>query len=293
MTERGARVAVCARNFDELHRANAEFSRFGPKPLTLQCDVTNHESVRQLVATCNDEFGQIDVLINNAGVIQVGPESEMTLDDFKQAMNTHYFAALHTMREVIPQMKSRGEGRIANISSVAGKIPVPHMTPYCGSKFALVGLSQAMRTELLQHGIYVTTVCPGLMRTGSHVNASFKGQQEKEFAWFGPSASAPLLAMSAERAAEQIIDGIEHGTSQLVLSLPAKLACFEYAIAPGFVTDSLALVNRVLPGAVKTATENVTGKNCRPSWLPRWLTHLGDRAAQRNNEFGNNELASN
>ncbi len=293
MAERGARVAVCARDSEELLCAGAEIARFGDKPLTLPCDVTNPQSVRKMVEACNGEMGQIDVLINNAGVIQVGPESEMTLDDFQQAMNTHYFGALHTMREVLPQMKSRGEGRIANIASLGGKIPVPHMIPYCGSKFALVGLSQAMRTELLQYGIYVTTVCPGLMRTGSHVNASFKGQQEKEFAWFGPSASAPVLAMSAKRAAEQIVDGIEYGTSQLTLSLPAKLACFEYAIVPGLVTDSLALINRLLPGATEAATENVAGKHGRPSWLPRWLTRLGDRAALQNNELRNNEPLSN
>ena len=90
-------------------------------------------------------------------------------------------------------MKRRGGGRIINIASIGGKIAVPHLLPYVASKFALVGLSEGLRAELARDRIYVTTVSPGLMRTGSHLNALFKGQHKKEFALFSVANASPLF----------------------------------------------------------------------------------------------------
>src|SRR5204863_2590958 len=128
---------------------------------------------------------------------------------------------VHTTLDVMPDMRARREGRIVNISSIGGKVSVPHLLPYSASKFALVGLSEGLRAELAKDGIVVTTVCPGLMRTGSPRNAQFKGQHRAEYAWFTLSDSMPFFSQSAERAARQILSACRHGEAEVVLSLPA------------------------------------------------------------------------
>ena len=170
----GAHVAICARDEDELERAYEDLTGRGARAvLTVACDVTRREQVEDMVRVVRDHFGQIDVLVNNAGMIQVGPVEVMTLDDYEESMRTHFWAPLYAMMAVLPDMRQRGDGRIVNISSIGGKVSVPHLVPYCASKFALSGLSEGLRSELAKDNVMVTTVCPGLMRTGSPDNAFF------------------------------------------------------------------------------------------------------------------------
>jgi short-subunit dehydrogenase len=119
-------------------------------------------------------------------------------------------------------MRRRGFGRIVNIASIGGEAAVPHLVPYCVGKFALVGLSDGLRAELAQEGILVTTVSPGLMRTGSHLKALFKGRHRQEYGWFASAASAPVLSVSAEHAARIIVRACERGAAKVVIGLPAR-----------------------------------------------------------------------
>lgn len=281
----GARVAICARDGDELRRAAEDVSRFG-EVMALDCDLADRGAIDRLLQAVRDRWGPIDVLVNNAGVIQVGPPAEMTLQDYDRAMRIHFWAPLHGVRGVLEDMRARKQGRIINIASIGGLISVPHLLPYNASKYALVGLSEGLRAALLKDGIYVTTVCPGLMRTGSSGHAEFKGQNRAEFAWFSVCASTPLLSISADRAADQIIRAAGEGRGHLVLSLPAKLAALIHALAPGPTADALSLTERLLPGPGGIGSRTVKGIDSRPSWLPGVLTRLGDNAAVRNNESG-------
>src|SRR5260370_40570175 len=115
-------------------------------------------------------------------------------------------------------MRMCGGGRIVNISSIGGKIAVPDLEPSSASKFALTGFSDGIRAELVRDNIYVTTVAPGMMRTGSHMNARFKGRHDSEFAWFAVSAGAPLISMNAERAARKILAACRRGQPSLTLT---------------------------------------------------------------------------
>jgi short-subunit dehydrogenase len=286
LTEEGARVAICARDEAELARAHEDLAGRGGQVLTISCDVAHRHQVEAMVDQVRTQWGAIDVLINNAGVIQVGPMDEMTLEDYERSMQIHYWGPLFTTLAVLPEMRRRGQGRIVNIASIGGKISVPHLLPYSASKFALVGLSEGLRAELLKDGIYVTTVCPGLMRTGSPSNAEFKGQHDWEFAWFCASSSLPLVSMDAERAARQIVEACRYGQAEVILSLPAKAATLLHDLAPGTVADALGWSNRWLPGTGGIGTRRAKGRDSRPSWLPSWLTALTDRAAERNNELG-------
>ena len=238
------------------------------------------------MASIHDRVAGIDVLVNNAGVIQMGPLEVMTHEDFEKAMNTHFWGPLNVMMAVLPRMRAKRSGRIVNISSIGGKVSVPHLVPYCASKFALTGLSRGMRTELLKDGVAVTTVCPGLMRTGSPRNAGFKGKHREEYAWFSISDATPLLSVSAERAAREIVSACRNGRAELVISVPAKLAVLFDTLFPEMTSDVFGLANKLLlpePGGI--GTREAKGKESTSAWSPSFLTTLNERAAVRNNEM--------
>jgi NAD(P)-dependent dehydrogenase (short-subunit alcohol dehydrogenase family) len=279
-----SRVVICARDAEELERARLDLLEHGSEILGIRCDVTREDEVANMMAQIREHFGSVDVLINNAGLIQVGPLEVMTRDDFDQAMKIHFWGPLNTILAVLPEMRRRRQGRIVNISSIGGKISVPHLLPYSASKFALVGLSRGLRAELLKDGIAVTTVCPGLMRTGSPRNADFKGRHRAEYAWFSISDALPLTSIKAERAASQIVAACVAGRAELVISVQAKVAVLVDALLPELSADLLALVNRLLPGAGGIGEAHAKGKDSASAWSPSWLTALNESAALQNNE---------
>ncbi len=282
----GARVAVCGRDPGALERARAELARSGDPVLAVPCDVADRAQVEALVRQVEARHGPVDVLVNNAGVIAVGPVEVMTLEDYDEAMKTHFWGSLYATLAVLPGMRQRGGGRIVNIASIGGKISVPHLVPYAASKFALVGLSAGLRAELAKDGIAVTTVCPGLMRTGSPRNATFKGRHRAEYTWFSLSDALPLLSMSAERAARQILAAVRHGDAEVVLSLPAKAAATFHGLFPGVTAELLGLANRLLPGPGGIGADRAPGRESHSRLSPSWLTALDERAARRNNQTG-------
>jgi NAD(P)-dependent dehydrogenase (short-subunit alcohol dehydrogenase family) len=281
----GARVVICARDEDKLESARIDLQSRGAEVLALKCDVTVRSEVAEMINVIHDHYGKIDVLVNNAGVIQVGPLEAMTQEDFAQAMNTHFWAPLHTIMAVLPEMRQRKEGRIVNISSIGGKVSVPHLVPYSASKFALVGLSEGLGAEVRKDGVRVTTVCPGLMRTGSPRNADFKGRHRAEYAWFSISDSLPLTSVSAKRAAQEIMLACKRGQANLVISVPAKVAVFFNCAFPELTTDLLALVNKLLPEPGGIGKRRAKGKDSASPLSPSWITGLNERAAAINNEI--------
>lgn len=279
----GARLCLLARDREELERARAQLPEEA-EVMTIRCDVRRRADVRLAMDTILEKWMAVDVLINNAGVIQVGPLEHMTHEDFENAMATHFRGPLHMMFEAVPSMRRRSFGRIVNIASIGGKIAVPHLAPYSASKFALVGLSDAVRAELDQYGIRVTTVCPGLMRTGSPRNADIKGQHELEYAWFAISDSTPGLTISAERAAAKIIEACRYGDPELTLTVPAKLAVRMNHVAPATMARAIALANRLLPGPAGKEGDRHRRGHQSETRMTAVATVLTRRAAVANNE---------
>lgn len=286
---RGARIAICARDRDELQRAKDDLESRGAEVFDAICDVREQGDVENMVADVRSRFGRIDVLVNDAGVIQVGPLEAQTQKDFEEAMQVHFWGPYYAIRAVLPQMRQRREGRIVNISSIGGKIAVPHLVPYCASKFALAGLSSGLRSELAQHGIAVTTVYPGLMRTGSHINAFFKGQNKKEYAMFSIANGSPFTSVSAESAARQIVNATAQGRAELVVSPQAKAAVKINALFPEVTSSILAATNRLLPRDGGIGMDHATGLESSSAASPSILTSLVDQASYRNNELKPNE----
>jgi NAD(P)-dependent dehydrogenase (short-subunit alcohol dehydrogenase family) len=283
----GCNVAICARDPDELERARADLVHSGGQVDTVVCDISDRVQARRMIERVTARFGQIDILVNNAGIIQVGPLENQTIDDFQMAMDVMYWGVVYPTLAVLPQMRARGSGRIVNVTSIGGKMAVPHLLPYCSAKFAAVGFSEGLAAEVAKDGITVTTIVPGLMRTGSHLHALTKGQHEAEYGWFSLGASLPPISMDAERAAEQIVEAIRRGESVRCLGVTAALASRFHGLFPGTTVELLGLVNRLLPGPAAGSTR------CVPGWLARdrldsrlieAATTLGRKAAERFNE---------
>jgi short-subunit dehydrogenase len=283
------RLVICARDSDELERAWTKLEQ-RTEVLAIPCDLRDRSRIHEMVQTALARFGNIDVLINNTGVISVAPIEEMSEEDYAEAMDAHFWACLHTIEAVLPSMRQRGFGRIVNVSSIGGKVSVPHLLPYCASKFALTGLSEGLRAELLEDGIHVATVIPGLMRTGSPRHAQFKGQQRAEYAWFTLGDSIPGFSTSAERAARRIICAFCHGDAELTLTLPAMLATRFQGLFAGVTADLLSVAHRLLPNPGGIGKQKAKGKESGSWAAPSLASTLTERAARRNNEVAPEEV---
>jgi NAD(P)-dependent dehydrogenase (short-subunit alcohol dehydrogenase family) len=278
---RGARLALVARDAAALERACSELEQAGIEAHGIQADIRDERQVADAIERVHAELGRLDMIVNDAGQIEVGPLESMTTQDFHDAMDTNFWGAFNVINAALHHLP-QGSGRIVNISSIGGLLSVPHLLPYSASKFALTGFSLGLRMELSSKGITVTTVCPGLMRTGSPMNAWFKGDAAAEYAWFSAADALPLLSLSGERAARAIVRASCRGDVLLVLGLPAKAAALLNAIFPGPLVRLSSLVTRLLPQGASLEPHRGRDLDRR---APAWLTAPSDRAAARNNEL--------
>jgi short-subunit dehydrogenase len=260
----GLLLVLAARNEQELEAARLNLLQAGSVQqeddiLLVSCDLTDPEQAQNLILETIKIFGRLDLLINNAGIIEVGPFENQPLEAYDRAMQTNFFAALHTIHAATPYLldppdqSCRG---IVNIASIGGKIPVPHLLPYVASKFALTGFSEGLHIELRHKGVRVTTVCPGLMRSGGEEHAHFTGQREKEQRWFKLSAKTPGLSANVHHAAHRIYNAVQAGRAEITITPQAWLAARVVGLAPETSQVLAALANEyVLPDPVYNAPE--------------------------------------
>lgn len=259
----GARLVITARNENELERARLSLIARGAVAsgddiLAFPADLTDPAQAADLIEHAIQHFGHIDVLINNAGVIEVGPVEDQSLAAYHRSMDVNFFGALHTIQAALPHLLRRKTGAIVNIASVGGKLAVPHMLPYVASKFALVGFSQGLHAELRHKGIRVTTVCPGLMRTGGEAHATFSGRQKKEERWFKLAATTPYLSASIAYATERIFNAVAAGRAEIIITPQAWVAARFAGVAPEVTQRLASLATRIiLPRASSDAVYGV------------------------------------
>ncbi len=283
----GTRLVICARDERELARAEKKLSEMGTEVLTLRCDLTDRNQVLRTVQEVMANFGRIDVLVNNAGIISAGPLQTLSIEDFEMSMDNIYWATFNTTMAVLPQMMERKSGRIVNISSIGGLVSVPHLLTYASAKFAVTGFSEGLRAELAKEGIKVTTVAPGLMRTGSHINTIMKGaKHQEEYTWFTLMDTLPVTSMSARRAAKQIVDATRLGKAALVISIQAQLLARFHSLFPGLTVDIMGIVNRFLPSGEGAGVAAYSGRESETAITQSFLTVLGQKASQTYNENG-------
>lgn len=283
---RGARIALCGRDPSTIERAVERLRERGAEVLGLPCDVRDAESVTAAVRAAFEQFGRIDMLVNNAGTIAVGPLDSLTRQDYEDAIDTHFWGTYNAVEAVRPIMQHQRGGRIVNITSIGGKISVPHLLAYSASKFAAVGYSEGLRAELAPKRISVTTVCPGLMRTGSPRNAFFKAQHRKEYTWFTLSDTLPGLSIGARAAARAILDSALRNQAEVVLSLPAQSIALLHGVAPAFVSNMMRLAALALPGPGGVEQQKMAGHESTTAATESPLTALGKKAEREYNQIG-------
>ncbi|HWG00979.1 MAG TPA: SDR family NAD(P)-dependent oxidoreductase [Trebonia sp.] len=281
------RLVICARDHAELDRAAEDLRSGGAEVTTVACDVTDDTAPRLLIDTAIARYGRLDIVVNNAGIIQVAPVENTYEIDYESAIALMALAPARIALAALPVLREQGHGRIVTITSIGGKISVPHLLPYSMAKFAAVALSEGLRAELGRGPVTVTTAVPGLMRTGSHTQALFRGQPDKEFTWFSLGASLPLVSMDASRAARRIVSAMRTRQSEVILTPAAQLAARGASLFPGLTSRLLHQMAALLPDPAAVPDGLVPGKDLRPA-LPGGLfdrlTTLGRSAARRLNQ---------
>ena len=281
----GARVVLLARDLGELDRARRDLEDRGGRVLTLRCDIRRRADVRAAIDRIVEEYRAIDVLVNNAGVIQVGPLEHMLEEDFENASATHFRGPLNLILEVVPIMRHRSFGRIVNIASVGGRIAVPHLAPYYRQQVRAhrpVGCD-TRGAGRVRHprdhrgtGTDADRLAPTRDVQGTacrRVHAVQDGQLDPGPHDFG----GPRRAKDCR--------GLPLRGSSLTITPQAKLAAAMNAAVPGATARAMMLLSRLLPrpngvdGNVSLKGREVDRHG------PSLVGALTDRAAVANNEI--------
>lgn len=249
LLQRGCRVAICGRDAEVIRRSVEQLERQGHEVLGRACDASEPEQVKAFVEAVLARYGNIDILVNNAGQCYIGPAPELDPLDMLLALENIFWAQYYLTMAVLPHMRARKFGRIANVTSMAGKLPLPHQAAYVAAKYAATGWSQTLSLELSHEGIAVSTIAPPPLRNGAPLHAHFNGQREAEFAWFARALASPLSAISATAAARVVVDAIIHGQHERTVSAGSWLSARAYGAAPNLVARWLGWVARRMPPA--------------------------------------------
>lgn len=245
LLSRGMSVTLLARGEEGLRAAAAHLGE--PERVhTVTGDVTDDGDLRRAVGESVRRWGRLDLVVSNAGTIQVGPLADMTEQDLEHIWQTNTLASWRLARHAREHL--RGGGRMLLVCSVGGKVAVPHLGPYSVSKFALAGLGQALRAELGRDRIGVTTVFPALMRTGSAKQIEVKGQHEREYALFATAGNVPGLSMNAAAAARAMVNALARGDAERAIGLPGWALAVASNLAPQLLADAMRLTNTLMPG---------------------------------------------
>jgi short-subunit dehydrogenase len=218
--QHGYNIVMTARNADRLEAAAEELRKFGYSVIAIPADVRDAEQVKSLVEKALAHYGAIDVLINNAGIYISGPAESFSLDDWHQAIDTNLWGYVHTIHALLPHFVARGSGTIINLSSIGGKVPVPYLAPYCTTKFAIAGLTEALQSELEPKGIQVCGIYPNLINSNFMERAIFRGKDEQDMQARREQLEQVLKVPAVEKpedVAKAIWDAVEHQKKEVVV----------------------------------------------------------------------------
>lgn len=226
----GANVVVAGRRKERLDELTAAIGKAGGQALGVQTDVSEFTQVEALVARARERFGGLDVIVNNAGVGLAAAFADVSLDEFRRLMDVNFWGVVHGCRAALPLMQGQRRGVIINVASIMGKRGMPFSTAYCASKFAVVGFTEALRTELAASNIAVSVVCPGAVESEIWQAAGNRlGGQLPEF----PKYPASQLA-------QVIVNDARWPQPEIVLSLDAQAIDFFSTFAPRLMDWTLS-----------------------------------------------------
>ena len=214
----GSKILITGRDKNALDRAVAELRTKGVEIMSIPSDVSQEEDNRLMAETAVQNFGKIDILINNAGISMRALFEEVDLQVVKKVMDINFFGVLYATKHCLPEIK-KNNGSIVGISSIAGFRGLPGRTGYSASKFALNGFLEVLRTELLKTGVHVLTACPGF--TSSNIRTR---SLTKDGSVQGESPRDEEKMMSAEECANHIYRAVVRRRRILILTTQGKLA---------------------------------------------------------------------
>ncbi len=226
LADAGCNLVLAARREHLIEEIAADLrAKFQIEVLPIPCDVARREEAEAMIEMALDTFGQIDILINNAGVSDYVYFAQDDPDAMRRVMDINYWGALYCMHKALPAMTARQQGLIVNVSSVAGKLAQPGIANYSATKHALNGLSQALRIELAPQGIRVLVICPTSTKTDivatSNNNSGVK---------FNPDN---FFGMSAEQVARETLAAILDHKREHILGLAERVGLGIYSWVPG------------------------------------------------------------
>lgn len=250
IAEQEAQVALVARRAAELEGVAAEIRRHGSQALVLPCDVGDRAQVTTAATRALDHFGTIDLLINNAGYGHHRPFLDWDVDDIERMMRVNYLGAVYWTKALLPQMVQRRRGWVVFVASVAGKLGVPDESAYVASKFAMVGLAEALSIEVEDAGVHVLTVCPGAVRTDFF--------DQEALARMPPVSRRSMI--EPEPVVEATLAALAKGKREITVPRSIAAAYVVRCLAPGFMRRN---VKRTTIGAVQRLTEKGTADKRR------------------------------
>lgn len=227
LAREGARVALAARRLDLLERLGRDVEGLGQQALSLRCDVTREDEVRDAVARAASTFGSIDLVVANAGFGVVGPVERLSADDYRRQFDTNVFGVLHTVKAALPELE-KTRGGLALVGSVSGYVTVPGTSAYSMSKFAVRSLADALFHELRPKGVAVTLVSPGFIESEFR-RVDNRGVHHAD----APDPCPRWLAMPADKAARKIVAALARRRREIILTGHGKLAVFVQRHLPG------------------------------------------------------------
>jgi NADP-dependent 3-hydroxy acid dehydrogenase YdfG len=239
--EQGAHVALLARRRVQLEELAQKINKAGGKALALDCDVTDRARVFWAIDQVKEAFGKVDILINSAGLLIADAVEQMRPEDLEKMMGVNVFGALNAMQAVLPLMRAARSGNIVNISSLAGRRGMSPLGGYAATKFALVGMTEALRVELFNTGIKVSLVMPGVIDTPMARHALKHDDPLKNV--------SALTAMPARWVTWAVLAAAAFGLTEVDVPPGSAVAEKLASLFPG-VTDALLSVgSRLIQGA--------------------------------------------
>jgi short-subunit dehydrogenase len=237
-SRKGYNLVMTARNAETLNATAQEIENLGhPAPLAMTCDVKDPSQVDILVQKALETYGEIDVLVNNAGIFASGPVEQFSLDDWHHVIDTNLWGYIHTIHALLPHFLQRGSGTIVNVSSIGGKVPTAYLVPYCTSKFAVTGLTETLQAELQPKGIQVCGIYPNLIKSSLMERAVFRGHDEEEIATRRAQLDNVLKTPVIEKpedVAKAIWDAVRHQKSDVMVG-SANVSQGLYSLFPGLM----------------------------------------------------------
>lgn len=235
--QNGYDTILAARREEPLAQVAQEIQNLGRTALPISCDVKDPQQVNTLVDKALAQFGNVDVLINDAGIYISGPVESFSLEDWHQAIDTNLWGYIHTIHALLPHMLARGSGTIVNLASIGGKVPIPYLVPYCTSKFAVNGLTEAMHSELKPKGIHVCGIYPNVIKSSLMERAIFRGIDEEDAKarrqQLEQVISTPVVE-KPEDVAKAVWDAVKNQKAEILVG-SAGMSKAAYNVLPGFM----------------------------------------------------------